>query len=150
MIEIYTDGGCWGNPGPGGWAYIGEFDGERFQASGSDLATTNNKMELTAVIFALEYVFDVLNADKQKVRIHTDSQYVQKGITQWIDNWIKRGWKTAAKKPVKNSDLWKRLLVLREKGDVVFTWVKGHAGNQLNEACDRLVQEAIQSISEKK
>lgn len=139
-IVIYTDGGCTGNPGPGGWAAIILHRGEERHLSGGDEATTNNKMELTAVIRALQ---EVLKGDLSfgAIEIHTDSQYVQKGITQWVDGWIRKGWVTASKKPVKNKDLWQILKGLDDELKPSWHWVKGHAGNEYNELCDSLVEQ---------
>jgi ribonuclease HI len=139
MIEIYTDGGCSGNPGPGGWAYVLTDGGRQVKASGGEADTTNNKMELTAVIEALEAVKADKKTSLQPVTIVTDSQYVKSGITTWIHNWVKNGWKTAAKKPVKNQEYWMRLKALCDELDVNWKWVKGHSGNELNEECDSMV-----------
>ena len=139
ILEIYTDGGCTGNPGPGGWAAILLADpDEPLEISGFERETTNNRMELTAVISALEKVqssFDTTGL----IRIYTDSQYVQKGISQWMKGWEARGWKTAAGKPVKNKDLWLKLKALNDSLNVEWKWVKGHDGNIWNERCDELV-----------
>ncbi|MCF7927748.1 MAG: ribonuclease HI [Spirochaetales bacterium] len=143
QIEIYTDGGCWGNPGPGGWAYVLILEGEVIENAGAEKQTTNNRMELTAVIRALEYVRDRTEIDGFPIRLHTDSQYVQKGISEWIHSWIKRGWKTASKQPVKNREYWQRLHALSSNFTIEWVWVRGHAGNEWNERCDELVQEAI-------
>ncbi|WP_319476683.1 ribonuclease HI [Marispirochaeta aestuarii] len=144
-IYIYTDGGCWGNPGPGAWAYCILCDGESLEKNGGDAATTNNRMELTAVIEALTEIRR-RQWDRRPVAVHTDSQYVKNGITSWIETWSRNGWKTAAKKPVKNQDLWVPLKELRDALNIRWQWVKGHAGNEHNERCDALVQEAIASI----
>ena len=135
-IEIYTDGGCSGNPGPGGWAYV-IIDNETVieKCSGNQMHTTNNQMELTAVIKATEKIA-LLNFSAV---IHTDSQYVKNGITKWIFNWKKNGWKTANKKPVKNKELWMALDESASKIDVQWKWVKGHAGIEYNEMCDSMV-----------
>lgn len=155
MMEIFTDGGCRGNPGPGGWAYIINLDGTEYKKNGFEEATTNNRMELTAVIRALEAAYDLFSTRQagsdssgaangsERVVLSTDSQYVQKGISEWICRWEKNGWKTAAKKPVKNKDLWLRLKEISQKINPEWHWVKGHSGNYYNEACDSLVQEAI-------
>ena len=155
MIHIYTDGGCSGNPGPGGWGYVimrneegGRRNGEEGNSvlleekCGGEKLTTNNRMELQAVIAALE-ALPQLKAGAEKITIFTDSQYVQKGITCWIDDWKKRGWKTSDKKPVKNQDLWQRLEALAAAFSINWTWVKGHSGNEYNEHCDALTQKAI-------
>ena len=145
-IKIYTDGGCWGNPGPGGWAYRLLTDDTALEGKGGEPATTNNRMELTAVIKALETVRDNPEMSGLPVSVHTDSQYVKNGITSWIETWSRNGWRTAAKKPVKNQDLWMPLKDLRDSLQVTWAWVKGHAGHPENERCDALVQEAIAEI----
>ncbi|AFG36682.1 ribonuclease HI [Spirochaeta africana] len=139
--NIYTDGGCHGNPGPGGWAYVIEFDGEHTENSGSDGATTNNRMELSAVIEALTWVQH--RGDYREIHVTTDSQYVKNGITTWIHTWVRNGWKTSKKEPVKNRDLWMQLYELNQLLPVDWHWTKGHAGHTYNERCDALVQEAI-------
>jgi ribonuclease HI len=144
MIEIYTDGGCSGNPGPGGWAYIVKNSEKIFRGSGSEKHTTNNRMELTAVIRALEFLRGGVLPGK--VRVTTDSQYVQFGITKWIKGWEKKGWKTADNKPVKNKDLWVQLKLLSDLLSPEWGWVKGHAGDPLNEECDAAVQKEIKKI----
>jgi len=146
-LKIYTDGGCSGNPGPGGWAYviiIKTFQGESIIAEnkGSQKETTNNRMELTAVIEALRAVKAASNLPRQ-VSVYTDSQYVQKGITEWIRNWKRNSWRTSDKKPVKNYDLWTELDSLTGDFVINWEWVRGHAGNEYNERCDRMTQEAI-------
>ena len=146
MMEVYTDGGCSGNPGPGGWAYvIIDGDVEPLEEWGAEESTTNNRMELQAVIAALQYIRGTETAPGA-ISIHTDSQYVQKGITEWIKEWKSRGWKTSAKKPVKNQDLWQRLDALSAGLPITWVWVKGHAGNKYNERCDLLTQKAIASL----
>lgn len=138
-ITIYTDGGCTGNPGPGGWAAILlDGDADPLELSGSETATTNNRMELTAVIRALDEVRKRFGAERD-ITVHTDSQYVQKGISQWIQGWEKKGWKTASGSAVKNKDLWVELRKLDTSLKVSWKWVKGHAGNLWNERCDELV-----------
>ena len=133
-VVIYTDGACRGNPGPGGWgAILIAANGTEKTFCGGDLATTNNRMELMAAIQALEAL-----KKPCKVELHTDSQYVMKGITEWVHGWKARGWKTAAKDPVKNEDLWRRLDEARRRHDVDWRWVKGHAGHELNERADEL------------
>lgn len=135
---IYTDGGCTGNPGPGGWACVilqGE-DEHRF--SGGEEATTNNRMEMTAVIEALKQVRQM--GLGPELDIYTDSQYVKNGLTQWIHGWIRNGWKTAAKKPVKNRELWIEMKALCDQFELRWHWVKGHSGNTYNELCDQLVE----------
>ena len=142
-IIAYTDGGCSGNPGPGAWAFILNREGERLDGSGRVEATTNNRMELTAVIKALEALQGHPVWRGLPVDVHTDSQYVQKGITQWVVSWVRNGWKTTARKPVKNQDLWKDLLSLTEALTVSWHWVKGHDGDPLNEACDSMVRNKL-------
>lgn len=138
-LTIYTDGGCTGNPGPGGWGAVILEDGiEPVELSGGDFSTTNNRMELIAVIRVLESVIEA-HGFHVPLEIHTDSQYVQKGISQWMNGWIAKGWKTAAGKPVKNKDLWLLLKDLNDRLKVDWKWVKGHAGNEWNERCDALV-----------
>ncbi len=136
-ITIYTDGGCTGNPGPGGWAFVFLKEGEQQRFSGGEEQTTNNRMELTAVIKALE--FAKTRDIRQPIQICTDSQYVKKGLTQWIHNWVAKGWKTANGKPVKNRELWEELQTLSKGFNLEWVWVKGHSGNPYNELCDRLV-----------
>ena len=152
MIHIYTDGGCSGNPGPGGWAYV--IIGDRGEGGaepailaekwGAEKATTNNRMELQAVIAALEAL--PIDAKSEKVAVYTDSQYVQKGISLWINDWKRKGWKTSDKKPVKNQDLWQRLDALAAGFSLSWVWVKGHAGNKYNEMCDVMTGKAIVSL----
>lgn len=144
-IDIFTDGGCSGNPGPGGWAFVA-LDNENLlsYSSGGDAQTTNNKMELTAVIRALE-TCQVLEA--KQVCISTDSQYVKNGITTWINNWKRNGWKTASKDPVKNKELWEELDALSKVFDIKWIWVKGHAGIKYNEMCDSLVRKEMEKFT---
>jgi ribonuclease HI len=149
-LKIYTDGGCSGNPGPGGWAYViimQTFQGEQIiaQNNGSQKDTTNNKMELTAVIEALRELKRMKDAPK-RASVYTDSQYVQKGITEWILTWKRNLWRTSDKKPVKNKELWVELDALASDFSVNWEWVKGHAGNKYNELCDSMTQESIDSI----
>ena len=146
-LRIFTDGGCSGNPGPGGWAYVmalKTFQGEKIigEASGSEKNTTNNRMELTAVISSLKALKSLAGVPRRAL-VCTDSQYVQKGITEWIKKWKKNAWRTSDKKPVKNQDLWMELDALAGELSLDWEWVKGHAGNSLNERCDRMVQEAV-------
>jgi ribonuclease HI len=138
-VEIYTDGACSGNPGPGGWGALLRMGAVEKELSGSENPTTNNRMELMGAIMGLE----ALTLPSQ-VKLYTDSQYVQKGISEWLPGWVKRGWKTADKQPVKNADLWKRLDAARSKHKVDFIWVRGHNGHAENERVDRLAVEAIQ------
>ena len=139
VVEIFTDGACKGNPGPGGWGALLRFGDTEKELYGGEHATTNNRMELTAVIRALES----LNR-RCVVKLHTDSQYVQKGISEWIIGWKKRGWKTADKKPVKNEDLWRELDVLAAQHKVDWIWVKGHAGHDGNERADALANKGCE------
>lgn len=138
-VVIYTDGACQGNPGPGGWAALLMYKGRERIVQGCDSLTTNNRMELMAAVGGL-------NALKQKrnVQLWTDSQYVKKGITEWIYNWQKNGWKNAQKKEVKNADLWKQLWDASQKHHVKWHWVKGHAGNVYNERVDAAARDAIE------
>ena len=132
-IQIYTDGGCHGNPGPGGWAFIVSDGKQSAEESGFEAETTNNRMELKAVIRALEYAgrkWGCGEGTGTEIEIFTDSQYVQKGISEWIIAWEKNSWKTAAKKPVKNKDLWVRLKELSDSCRPVWNWVRGHAGTE--------------------
>jgi len=141
-IHIYTDGACKGNPGRGGWGAVLEVGGKEREMFGGEALTTNNRMELTAVIEALA-------ALKRPCRVvlHTDSQYVQKGITEWINGWKARGWRTAAKAPVKNVDLWKKLDEVVRTHDIDWVWVKGHAGHEGNERADALANKGVESIA---
>ena len=147
---IYTDGGCSGNPGPGGWAYVivqQTFQGFKViaQNKGAEKETTNNRMELIAVIEALR-AFKTMDNVPRQAALYTDSQYVQKGITEWIRNWKRNSWRTSDKKSVKNQDLWKELDSLAQELPVRWEWVKGHAGNKYNELCDAMTQEAIAGV----
>jgi ribonuclease HI len=137
-VLIYTDGACRGNPGPGGWGAILNSGGHEKELCGGEPATTNNRMELMAAIQALEAL-----KKPCKVELHTDSTYVMKGITEWVHGWKKRGWKTAAKDPVKNEDLWRRLDEARLRHEVDWRWVKGHAGHELNERADQLANKGL-------
>jgi ribonuclease HI len=141
MVEIYTDGACRGNPGPGGWAATLQWEGHLRELSGAERETTNNRMELTAVIRALEAL-----KRSMPVRIYTDSQYVRQGITEWLPNWKKRGWRTADKKPVKNRDLWEALDAAVARHQVEWHWVKGHSGVPGNERVDALANAAIDAL----
>ena len=142
-VTIYTDGGCSGNPGPGGWGVVVIFNGEARQLSGSKKNTTNNRMELTAAINALSIVKNTKEFSGIPITLNIDSQYVKNGITVWIKNWKQKGWKTADKKPVKNQDLWIQLDELNSALNVSWNWVKGHAGIEYNEICDQLCQKEI-------
>ena len=142
-VTIYTDGGCSGNPGPGGWGVVVIFNGEARHLSGGEKNTTNNRMELTAAINALSIVKNTKEFSGIPVTLNIDSQYVKNGITVWIKNWKQKGWKTADKKPVKNQDLWIQLDELNSALNVSWNWVKGHAGIEYNEICDQLCQKEI-------
>lgn len=141
MLKIYTDGSCLGNPGPGGWAFVATDGKNTAERSGGEKDTTNNKMELTAVIRAL-------SAAKKhaEVEIHTDSQYVKNGMQAWIKNWKKNGWKTADKKPVKNQELWQELDELAQQIKIHWHWVRGHAGHEMNERVDELARSSAEMI----
>ena len=138
IVELYTDGACSGNPGPGGWGCILRFKGTEKELSGGEPATTNNRMEMKAVIAGLEAL-----KRSCTVAVYTDSQYVQKGISEWIWSWKKRGWKTADNKPVKNADLWQELDALARNHKVTWHWVKGHAGHPENERADELARQGL-------
>ena len=140
-VDIYTDGACRGNPGPGGWAALLLFGEHEREISGADPATTNNRMELTAVIRALEALKRPVEA-----AIYTDSQYVRQGVLEWMPNWKARGWKTADHKPVKNQDLWATLDALLPNHQLEWHWVKGHSGNPGNERVDELANRAIDAL----
>jgi ribonuclease HI len=138
VVEIWTDGGCRPNPGPGGWGAVLRFGDVVRELSGAAPATTNNRMELTAAIAALE-------ALKRPCRVilHTDSEYVRNGITRWLTGWVRKSWKTAAGDPVKNMDLWARLLEAQKPHQVEWRWVRGHAGDAMNERADALANAAM-------
>ncbi|MEX2616861.1 MAG: ribonuclease HI [Alphaproteobacteria bacterium] len=140
-IEIFTDGACSGNPGPGGWGAILRYRGTEKELNGGEAETTNNRMEMLAAIMALEAI-------KRPVRavIHTDSTYLRDGITKWIHAWKKNGWKTASRKPVRNVDLWQRLEAAIEDHEVEWRWVRGHAGHPENERADELAREAARAF----
>ena len=144
--QIFTDGGCSGNPGPGAWSYIILHDGQRHRAAGAERATTNNRMELTAVIEALREILRHPNWKPEGIELYTDSQYVQLGISRWIHSWLKNGWRTTTKQPVKNRELWQALHELAGRLPIRWHWLRGHAGHPENEACDRMVQEAIRAL----
>ncbi|MCW8839929.1 MAG: ribonuclease HI [Gammaproteobacteria bacterium] len=141
MVEIFTDGACRGNPGPGGWGALLRFKGKEKELHGGESETTNNRMELMAAIRALES----LNRPC-RVRLTTDSQYVMKGITEWMSNWKKRGWKTSARQPVKNVDLWQRLDKALAPHQVKWEWVRGHTGHPENERADELANKGIDEL----
>ncbi|MDA8092525.1 MAG: ribonuclease HI [Betaproteobacteria bacterium] len=140
-VDIFTDGACKGNPGVGGWGALLRFQDTEKELYGGEPATTNNRMELTAVIRALEAL-----KRPCRVRLHTDSQYVQKGISEWILSWKRRGWRTADNKPVKNLDLWQRLDAAVQPHEVQWIWVRGHAGHDGNERADSLANRGVQSL----
>ncbi len=140
-VDIFTDGACSGNPGPGGWGAILRYNGVEKELSGGEAETTNNRMEMMAAIAALEAL-----TRPARVRLHTDSTYVMDGITKWIHAWKARGWKTASKKPVKNRDLWERLEAARERHQVEWFWIKGHSGHPENERADELARGAIERL----
>ena len=140
-VEIHTDGACSGNPGPGGWGAILRHGKAEKEISGGEKETTNNRMEMTAAIEALEALKGHCEVD-----LYTDSQYLQRGVNEWMKAWKARGWKTADKKPVKNVDLWQRLEPLLERHHIRWHWVKGHNGNPMNERADELARNAIQAI----
>ena len=141
-VKIYTDGACSGNPGPGGWGAVIISENVEHELSGGEVETTNNRMELLAAIRALQSF-----KNPTEIELFTDSAYVKNGITSWIQNWQRNGWKNAEKKPVKNKDLWLMLLEQTEKHQITWRWVKGHAGDDLNERADQLARKACQSIS---
>lgn len=143
-IEIFTDGGCRGNPGPGGWGVLLRYNGHIKELKGAEAHTTNNQMELMAAIQAFEAL-----KRPCKVKITTDSQYVKNGITQWMAGWKKKGWKTAANQPVKNQELWQRLDAAIASHEVEWHWVKGHSGHPENERVDTLANEAIDELQGK-
>lgn len=137
MVEIWTDGGCKPNPGPGGWGAVLRFRDSERELSGAEAATTNNRMELTAAAAALEAL-----TRPCRVALHTDSEYVRNGITRWRDGWVRRGWRTAGGDPVANMDLWRRLLEAAARHEVDWRWVRGHSGDVMNERADRLATAA--------
>ncbi len=140
-VRIFTDGACRGNPGPGGWGAVLIYSDKQKELYGSERETTNNRMELMAAIQALEAL-----KGARSVTLTTDSEYVKKGITEWLENWKRRGWKTAAKKPVKNTDLWKRLEAVTHNHDIRWHWVRGHSGHPENERADQLANRAIDEM----
>ena len=142
QVEIFTDGACRGNPGPGGWGVLMRYNGHEKELYGGENDTTNNRMELTAVIEGLNSL-----TRKCRVRVTTDSVYVKDGISSWIHNWKKRNWKTAAKKPVKNQDLWQALDKAVQEHEVEWAWVKGHSGHPENERADELANRGIDELA---
>jgi ribonuclease HI len=143
LVVIFTDGACKGNPGPGGWGAILISNGKRKELHGGEPATTNNRMEMTAVIESLAAL-----KKRSRVQVFTDSQYVQKGISEWIRAWKKRGWRTAGKEPVRNEDLWRRLDELAAGHSIEWHWVKGHAGHPENERADALANLGIERMAQ--
>jgi len=141
VVEVFSDGACKGNPGVGGWGALLRNKGQERELCGGELLTTNNRMELMGAISALEAL-----TRPCKVHLHTDSKYVLQGITEWLANWKKRGWKTADKKPVKNDDLWRRLDGAVAQHDIEWIWVKGHAGHEGNERADELANRGVEMI----
>ena len=144
IVTIYTDGACKGNPGPGGWGVYMLYKAKEKELCGGEPETTNNRMEMMAAIQALE----TLNRSCA-VKLHTDSKYLLQGITEWMVNWKKRGWKTAGNKPVKNEDLWRRLDLAIQRHTIEWVWVKGHAGNNGNERADNLANQGVEQFSRK-
>ncbi len=142
-VDLYTDGACRGNPGPGGWGVLLRLDRHEKELWGGERDTTNNRMELTAAIRGLEALKRPVSA-----RVHTDSQYVLKGISEWIHGWKKNGWKTSNRKPVKNVDLWRELDALRSQHELEWIWVKGHAGHPENERADALANRGIDELKD--
>ena len=141
QIEIFTDGACRGNPGPGGWGVLLRYQGKERTLHGGEVETTNNRMELMAAIIGLESL-----QGSYRVTLTTDSKYVTNGITDWIENWKKKAWKTAAKKPVKNEDLWRRLDEVSQQHEINWQWVKGHSGHRENELVDALANQGIDEL----
>ena len=141
QIEIFTDGACRGNPGPGGWGVLLRYQGKERTLHGGEVETTNNRMELMAAIIGLESL-----QGSYRVTLTTDSKYVTNGITNWIENWKKKAWKTAAKKPVKNEDLWRRLDEVSQQHEINWQWVKGHSGHRENELVDALANQGIDEL----
>ena len=139
MLKIWTDGSCLGNPGPGGWAFIATNGKDVAERNGGEANTTNNRMELTAVIRALSAA-----KKHDEIEIHTDSQYVKYGMEKWVRQWKNNNWKNAEKKPVKNKELWQQLDELAQQKSIKWVWVKGHAGQEMNERCDELARNAAE------
>ena len=141
MLKIWTDGSCLGNPGPGGWAFVATDGVHRAEKCGGEKDTTNNRMELMAVLRAVTAAHR-----HSEIEIHTDSQYVKNGMTSWVKNWKRNNWRTADKKPVKNQDLWMALDTATQNINIHWVWVKGHAGEELNERCDTLARTAAEAL----
>lgn len=144
QVTIYTDGGCRPNPGPGGYGVLLIYGDQQKELSGGSTSTTNNQMELTAACVALEAL-----KEPCKVTLYTDSEYVKKGITTWMKDWVRNGWKTASRQPVKNQDLWQRLHEATQRHDITWKWVRGHAGHAYNELVDQLATRARQRYTTK-
>ena len=142
LVEVFTDGACRGNPGPGGWGVLLRYAGQEKELYGGEANTTNNRMELMAAIMALESL-----SRECQVRLTTDSEYVKNGITQWLPKWKARGWRTASKTPVKNADLWQRLETAAAQHKVQWHWVRGHSGHAENERADRLANRGIDELT---
>ncbi|MCB1591976.1 MAG: ribonuclease HI [Alphaproteobacteria bacterium] len=138
VVDVFTDGACSGNPGPGGWAAILRYNGHEKELSGGEKETTNNRMEMQAVIEGLRAL-----KRRSRVRLHTDSQYVKQGVEDWLEGWKAKGWKTASRKPVKNQDLWQEIDLLLVRHDVSFHWVRGHDGHPENERADALARASV-------
>ena len=148
MVEIFTDGACKGNPGIGGWGALLKYQGSTLELFGGEESTTNNRMELVAAIRALEALESLPVREKScKIELHTDSQYVQKGISEWIHVWRRRGWRTADGKPVKNAELWRELDQLSQQYQIGWFWVRGHAGHDGNERADELANLGVESVA---
>ena len=143
-VEAFTDGACRGNPGPGGWGVVLSYNGRVRELCGGEADTTNNRMEITAAIRALEAL-----RERCRVRVFTDSTYVKNGITEWLPHWRRRGWRTAGRKPVKNQDLWQDLASLTDRHEVSWHWVKGHAGHPGNERADRLANQGLDDAADR-
>ncbi len=143
-VEAFTDGACRGNPGPGGWGVVLSYNGRVRELCGGEPDTTNNRMEITAAIRALEAL-----KERCRVRVFTDSTYVKNGITEWLPNWRRRGWRTAGRKPVKNQDLWQDLASMTDRHEVSWHWVKGHAGHPGNERADRLANQGLDDAADR-
>jgi ribonuclease HI len=141
IIEIFTDGACEGNPGPGGWCAILRYKNHEKIISGHEQNTTNNKMELTAIIKALEII-----KRKSKIKVYSDSQYVIKGMNEWLPNWIKNNWKNSKKTEIQNKELWMKLYELSKKHEIEWFWIRGHEGHPENEKCDKIAKENIKKI----
>jgi ribonuclease HI len=142
QVEIFTDGACKGNPGPGGWGALVRYGGHEKAISGGELDTTNNRMELSAAIHALNMLIEPCN-----VTLYTDSKYVSDGITKWVDGWQRNGWRNASKQPVRNADLWHDLIAAAARHQIDWQWVKGHSGHEGNDRADQLASDAAEAIA---